>query len=92
MIAPSVAAAHNRTRSRLDFARVVCASDTLPHRAKPPASHTSEAGSCSPCEMSGNVPSIAAIPYAVTRRKPLMRRWVPGSMRFSQAAMFTPRA
>ncbi len=32
------------------------------------------------------VPSIAAKPYAVTRRSPLTRRWTPGSIRSSQCA------
>ena len=34
--------------------------------------------------MSAVLPSIAAMPYAVTSLRPLMRRCAPGSMRLSQ--------
>lgn len=38
--------------------------------------------------MSCNAPSIAAMPYAVTRRSPLTRRWTPGSTRSSHRVIF----
>ena len=47
------------------------------------ASALSGAPSARPWTISGIRPSMAARPNAVTRRSPLMRRWVPGSTRSS---------
>lgn len=56
-------------------------SETLAHNAKPPASTPGDAPPARPRSISGMPPSITAMPYAVTRRSPLIRRCVPGSMR-----------
>jgi hypothetical protein len=62
MAAPSTAAAQSSARSRLDWVRVLRASETLAHRAKPPARELSDAPPGSPCVMSGSRPSIPAMP------------------------------
>lgn len=83
MTAPTTAAPFKAKRSRLDLIRVAWPSETLAHSEKPAAIELSEDAFGTARDISGIVPSIAAMPYAVTRRNPLIRRWTPGSIRSS---------
>ena len=77
--APSAAAAQSTTRSRLDSARVVRASDTLAQSANPAARKLSQERLDSPRENSGNRPEKCG--YAVSRDEaqpldPAMHSWI----------------
>ena len=89
MTAPTTAAAFKTKRSRLDLIRVAWPSETLAHNAKPAAIELSEDACGTARAISGIVPSIAAMPYAVTSLNPLIRRWTPGSIRSSHCPTFT---
>ena len=89
MAAPTTAAPFKSRRSRLDLIRVAWPSETLAHNAKPAAIELSEDACGTARDISGIVPSIAAMAYAVTRRNPLIRRWTPGSTRSSHCPTLT---
>ncbi len=86
VVAPAVAASTRNSRSRLDSAGVALSSETLAQRRNPRL-WRQDRRRWVPAARSPAVLAIHAMPNAVTRRKPLMRRARPVKTQATQTPL-----